>query len=263
MILATSFDTRNESMWENRALMYGDGVFETMRCIDHKVPLWPWHLTRLQQSLDYLQIDSPDCRAIEQIIAEQTNQGQSVLRLTVFRDQQKRGYQPLSRASHWLLSHNPLQAQPQAQSLGIANQRLSSQPLLKGFKHLNRLPQVLIANELAGQEVDDLLVFNQQGDVIETTCQNIIVIKNQQIFTPNMHDSGVEGVALAWLKQNLSVKTKCLQLHDLAHAEAVMTANAVHGFRPVKRIKSITTFQINHPICDRIDTLWQQLINSA
>lgn len=263
MILAASFDTSNESMWENRGLMYGDGVFETMRCIDHKIPLWPWHVKRLQQSLDYLQIDSPDCRTIERIISEQTDKSESVLRLTVFRNQQKRGYQPLSRASHWLLSHDTFQAKTQAQTLGMATHWLSPQPLLKCYKHLNRLPQVLIANELANQEVDDLLVLNQQGDVIETTCQNIIVIKNQQIFTPNLQDSGVEGVALTWLKQNFSVKTQCLQLHDLAHAEAVMTSNAVHGFRPVKQIKSMTTFQINHPICDRIDTLWQQLINSA
>ena len=91
MILAASFDTGDINMWDNRALMYGDGVFETMRCIKQQVPLWSWHQQRLQNSLSYLQIEPPEFKVIEQVIKEQTSENQVVLRLTVFRQQQKRG----------------------------------------------------------------------------------------------------------------------------------------------------------------------------
>ncbi len=263
MIIAASFDTNDITMWENRGLMYGDGVFETMRCLNHDLPLWPYHHQRLEQSLAYLQMDLPDFKIVKKAIKKQSSEEQGVLRLTVFRQQQGRGYQPHSRQCHWLLSEYPYQAQNRPQTLALANQRLSPQPLLKNLKHLNRLPQVLIAGELADQNVDDLLVLNLHNHVIETTCQNLLVIKDERVFTPDLQDCGVEGVALTWLKGQMQIKTKRMMFSDIEQADAVMTANAVHGFRTVVSIKTLGTFQTNHPICDRISSLWQQLFKSA
>jgi 4-amino-4-deoxychorismate lyase len=261
MIIAASFDTNDIDMWENRGLMYGDGVFETMRSKNQKLPLWSYHQQRLQQSLAYLQMDSPDFKAIEQAIDQESTHDHGVLRLTVFRQQQGRGYQPHSRHCDWLISEHPYRTQNRPLTLALANQRLSPQPMLNGLKHLNRLPQVLIAGELNSQKADDLLVLNYNDDVIETTCQNLILIKDNIIYTPDMQQCGVEGVALTWLKQQISMKTKKLSLTDIKQADAVMTANAVHGFRTVQSLKTLGTFQINHPICDRISSLWQQLID--
>lgn len=263
MILAASFDTDDITMWENRGLMYGDGVFETMRCRRLQMPLWHWHQQRLQRSLDYLGMALPDSTAIEQAIKQQSDPGESILRLTVFRQHQQRGYQPRSRACHWLLSRYPYQSNDHPQTLGIARQTLSPQPLLNNLKHLNRLPQVLIAAELAEQSSDDLLVLDQDNHVIETTSQNIVVVRNNRLLTPAMRNCGVEGVALTWLKQHMAVETTAMTLTDLQQSEAVMTANAVHGFRIVEHIKTIGPFQINHPICDKIGHFWQQLIDSV
>ncbi|GAA4819902.1 aminodeoxychorismate lyase [Marinicella pacifica] len=261
MIIGASFNTGDISQWENRCLMYGDGVFETMRYKSQRVALWPWHVARLQKSLAYLQMDLSDLTSIENCINEQTDYDQSVLRLTVFRQQSQRGYPPVSRDTHWLISRFPFQAQGGPQILGLAGRHLSPQPLLKGLKHLNRLPQILIAAELNGRHVDDLLVCNQRGDVIETTCQNLLVVKDGQLYTPDTQDCGVNGVALSWLNEQLPIETKRLDLTDIKQADAIMTANAVHGFRTVSSIKTLAKFQTNHPICDRISRLWQQLID--
>ncbi len=261
MILAASFDTRDNRFWENRGLMYGDGVFETMRCSHHSVPLWPWHRQRLEQSLTFLKMDPPDFDAIMACIQNRTSPSQVILRLTVFRQHSKRGYQPDSRDCHWLISQFTYQDRQQPQILGIARQRLTPQPLLNDLKHLNRLPQVLIAGELTTQDVDDLVVLNEDNQVIETTCQNLVVVDHQNIYTPDRHACGVAGVALTWLTQQLPIQTKTMTLADIKNAQSLLTANAVHGFRPVKAIKSLCDYQINNPICDRISDLWQQLID--
>ncbi|KAA3646084.1 MAG: aminodeoxychorismate lyase [Proteobacteria bacterium] len=261
MIIAASFDLHDETMWENRALMYGDGVFETIRLVHNRMPLWAWHQQRLQQSCAYLQIKTPDLKAMAGLIQDQATESNAVIRLTVFRQQATRGYQPHSHACEWLMSQHPYQPQSHRQTLALADQRLTPQPILRAMKHLNRLPQILIANELCDKKVDDLVVLNQQDDVIETTCQNLLVIKNNQIYTPDMQYCGVEGVALSWLKRQLALNTVKLKLQDIKDSDAVMTANAIHGFRVVKSIKSLGSFQINHPICDRIHSLWQHLID--
>ena len=69
MILAASFDTKDPESWLNRGLMYGDGVFETMRMDHQKLPLWSFHMQRLRASLGVLGIMPPDEHELMKAIA--------------------------------------------------------------------------------------------------------------------------------------------------------------------------------------------------
>lgn len=266
MILAASFDLNNPTMWENRGLFYGDGIFETMRTLNQHIPLWDWHYQRLQKSLHWLKIKPPDSELLTDAIYKQLQSDKSlVLRLTLFRDQNKRGYQPLSDRCHWLVTASEFQQQDRPQRLVIGEYRLSPQPLLNGHKHLNRLPQVLVAEQLNHTaEVDDLLVLDDKQRVIETSRQNILLVIDDQLITPALHDCGVQGVAINWLQQHLPVITRSVSLHDLQTAAAVMTCNAVHGFRYVENIAGMDAFSTSQPICDKIAGMWRaQFLQSA
>ena len=39
---------------DNRSFRYGDGFFETIKCINHQLPLWKYHERRLFDSLEGL-----------------------------------------------------------------------------------------------------------------------------------------------------------------------------------------------------------------
>ncbi len=271
MIVAASFDINQPELWLNRALQYGDGLFETMRCHDSIIPLWSFHQQRLSQGLQRLNLQEPDWLLIEQNVKKQSDKEQCksiVYKLTVFRAGEERGYQASTQKVEWILSKHSFDPENSTQllKLGVSNIRLALQPLLAGLKHLSRLEQVLIANQLAAQtHMDDLLVLDAKGRVIETTCQNLVIIKDNQLLTPKLDHAGVQGVALKWLESQFEVVSKHLMLKDIEACDALMVCNALRGFRLVATLltdKHSQSFLTKHPVHDKISTQWQLIFNS-
>lgn len=267
MIVAASFNIRDPEQWNNRALQYGDGLFETMRFHRNEIPLWGLHRNRLIKGMKRLNLDIPD---LEQIVGEVKqqcgvrNSVNGVIKLTVFRTFQARSYQAKNNAVQWLATLDGLTHDPHNQSvvLAVADKKLSKQPMLGGIKHLNRLEQVLLANELSQHpEADDLLVLNEHNQIIETTYQNTVMIKDNQIFTPKLKSSGVKGVALQWLKNNFKVKSLNIKLNDLSGFQALMVCNSVRGFKLVSEVRSVNSFVTSHPVHDKIVHQWRQMFN--
>ncbi|MGJ8664047.1 MAG: aminodeoxychorismate lyase [Marinicella sp.] len=273
MIIATSFDPKKLDSWNNRAFQYGDGVFETMRMHEGELPLWEFHMNRLQRSLKQLILSSINETELKAQIHQHCPKNMiesSVVKLMVFRSNQARTYQPLTQHIEWVVSvnefnHNSNQTQLK---LAVARQKLGKQKLLAGLKHLNRLEQILIASELNEfDDVDDLLVLDDKARIIETTCQNVVMIQNGQLYTPKLKHAGVRGVALDWLASTHKLKEKNMMVDDLRTFEALMVCNSVKGFRLIQGIrkpktKDFISFGISHPIHDKIVDNWSALFNS-
>ncbi len=267
MIIAASFDVNNPEMWNNRALQYGDGLFETMRFHHKTIPLWDLHQKRLFNGLLALGMDVPDLTAINQVILKHINNmdgSEYKVKLTMFRCHQTSGYQAKIQAVDWFVTLDELPQSSACNSLvlAVANYQLSQQPRLAGHKHLNRLEQVLIANELNHiAEVDDLLVLDQSMHVVETTYQNVIFIKDNELITPELNCCGVNGVGLNWLSENFKVYVRPIHINDVPQYDAMMVGNSLRGFRLVSRIISIDSFVTSHPVHDKIVTRWNQMFN--
>ncbi len=270
MIIAASFDINNPELWINRGLSYGDGLFETMCFNGHGIPLLDFHLKRLNKGLKKLQLDIFDGKVIESFVETQlVNQQQMVIKLTVFRTNQKRTYQPLSSGIEWLLTAEKLSLEKSDQPLKIkcSERKIAHQPLLAGMKHLSRLEQVVMASELNDHnDVDDLLITDVNNDIIETTYQNIILVKENQLFTPQLNMAGVEGVALQWLKINHEVNCEQINVEDIGSYECMMTCNSIRGFSSVDSLltieKQCISFGTKHVIRDKITRQWDTLFNS-
>ncbi len=79
--------------------------------------------------------------------------------------------------------------------IGLANMTLAEQPVLSGIKHLNRLEQVMAKIELANNHgVDDLVLTNAKGIMIELTSSNLFYCIDGQWHTPCLDKSVVNGV---------------------------------------------------------------------
>ena len=246
----------------NRALSYGDGVFETMRFVEGKIPLWALHYQRLCHGLERLQISKPQEKvitdAIEPLISEQSA---GVLKLVVYRAGDARGYTADSQEHEWQMrvSSLPDLTQNQGVCLAVADVKLAAQPLLAGLKHLNRLEQVLAALELRQQGCDDLIVCDQSGDVIESTSSNLIVIHEEKLTTPDTSQCGVEGVGLQWLRANYGIESQVVEMQDLRDADAVVLMNSVRGPRLVGEIKAVKSYGQSHPLHAKMKRNWDQL----
>ena len=132
--------------------------------------------------------------------------------------------------------------------LGICDQALGLSPLLAGHKHNNRLEQILMKDEMDQANEVDGVVLDISGNVIETTMANLFWLKGQSIYTPQLTQSGVEGVmrkqvltALNQAKLSVTISDYCLS--QLMQADEVFMTNSILGVAPVIRI-SDTQFNI-------------------
>jgi 4-amino-4-deoxychorismate lyase len=229
----------------DRGFAYGDGVFETMRAIDGRVPLWPLHLARLAEGCRRLGMELPPASLllaeIERALADAPA---AVLKLVLTRGDGGRGYAPPrpSKIRRVLMRFPaPLPfAHESGLSLGWCSLQLPRDRLLAGIKHLNRLHQVLARAEVDQQGCDEGLCCDDHGQVVCATAANVFARIDGQLHTPDVSDCGVAGVARAALLQDPEfgsvIRVGALQRSELARAQEIFLSNAVRGVMPVRQI---------------------------
>lgn len=236
----------------DRSLNYGDGCFTTMYCESGSIFILEQHLLRLEHDAHKLGINF--CiktvkfwllKACSHLLSDEIEA--TAIKILVSRGIGGRGYEPpLTTTPQVIIGFYPTSKlmacvsdfTAYKYSVQIAKMQLSTQPLLAGIKHLNRLEQVLAKQELQQQECDDLLLCNQTGNVVEATASNLFYLKNGVWVTPKITECGVNGVMrksiLKFMHDHeIKFAVKNITTHDLLDAESVFLCNAIKFIVPV------------------------------
>ena len=224
----------------DRSFNYGDGVFTTMLVRGGQLQLWPLHLSRLQLGAHRLGFGEVDWQKLQQDVFAAITSAHQVIKLLLSRGEGGRGYSPAGISQpHWYISQSAVPdyqaAREQGISIETAELALSVQPLLAGLKHNNRLEQVLLKQEQARRDVDDLLVLDQLGFVIEAISANVFIYRAGHWYTPELSRAGVAGVMREHLLSQTAVSLINWQQHDIKQVEAMFICNALMGIVPVRQ----------------------------
>ena len=187
----------------DRAFLYGDGLFETMRVINGKPFRWWDHMERLRKGGDFLGIKIPfGCKSLEKFAAEliaQNKMTDALMRLTVSRGVGPRGYSPKGADKPTLVM--TLHPAPVATSarwkLVTASLRLPAGDALAQFKTANKLAQVLARAEADAAGADEALLTNTDGHLVEGASSNLFWIEGKTVCTPPLTDGLLAGVTRA------------------------------------------------------------------
>lgn len=252
--------------WE-RAVSYGDGFFETILVIDGAVPLWAFHRARLTESAKRLNINCNIAAIEKDFFACAMQHHNAVIKIVIARAGSQRGYRAqtatnvtVSIKAH-LLPQFSQQRLTQGVGLQLCQQRLSSNPALAGIKHLNRLEQVLAANERDEQLYQEGLMLDESGSVVEGVSSNVFILRDKILLTPKLNHCGVAGVMRAAVMQQFSaqmalpVQEMRLTLNDCLAADAMFICNSVIGIVPVRAI-GVSKIKMNLKMTEQF---WQQL----
>lgn len=235
----------------DRAFSYGDGIFETVNVIEGRIPLWKYHLQRIEKSCHKLSINVDQALSqIEDFLQQNvfSDSDSKTLKIIISRGCTERGYgAPSDLAANWYAfvfpkasTKQPFTGTVQGQILTVSHVALANQPLLAGVKHLNRLEQILAKQALNDSDYSDALMLDQKGNVIETIMANVFWLKNGVIYTPELTQQGVEGVVRSWLMdQDTPYEIGRYPLEDLLSADECFITNSLMG---VKSIEGIDVF---------------------
>lgn len=255
---------------DDRGLHYGDGLFETILVREGRARFLEAHLARLARGCQRLRIPfdrMPELRA-EIASACQRAPALAVLKIIVTRGSaRRRGYAPDGAASpRRLLSLWKTMPLPTEQADGVvlmfSSVTASEQSLLAGIKHLNRLENVLAAEEARTAQVFDALLCTGAGHVVSGAMSNVFLVKAGAVRTPTVDRAGVAGVLRGVVLREcqslrIDAAEQPLTTEDLLAADEVFVTNARIGVVPVRRVGQhhYSMSSLTHRLTSHIEAL--------
>jgi 4-amino-4-deoxychorismate lyase len=233
---------QNQIDIENRGLAYGDGLFTTAKIVGGKIQYLPLHIQRLLSGCERLALTTPDkVELTDQLSQVAKPYKLAVLKVIITASSGGRGYGRSDDPTNniIIMVHDYPKHYDELVTTGInlgtSKQKIGINPMLSGLKHLNRLEQVLLRQELVNVKEDDLVVTNVNNEVIEATSANLFFWLKGKLCTPELTNSGVNGI----IRQTIlriypDIIIKKVTLEEIASSPAMFICNCVMGVMPVK-----------------------------
>ena len=227
---------------ENRAFRYGDGIFESIRIFDGQIIFWNEHWKRLSKGAEYLQFEKLKDASFykEEIEKLCGNTGNWRIRLSLFR---KDGglYTPAEMKTDFIIEASPLESKhfilnKKGLTVDLCDTIKIPQHPLSNFKTNNSLPYVLAGIFKKKKGLDDCILLNNKGHVVEGSSSNIFIVKKGKLITPKLSSGckmGTMRSAILRLSEQIDLKV-CKQKilpKDLKKAEEIWLTNATQGIR--------------------------------
>lgn len=224
----------------DRALMYGDGLFETMLVRAGRIRFESRHAARLREGCRRLAIDAPLERIWSQTRTAAQRHGEATLRLQLSRGTAvARGYAPAGgEQARAILAVFPPPAPgelPAHRPVVTLQATLGENALLAGLKHCNRLEQVLARQELRSTpSAFEGLLASSSGMLVSGTMSNVFLELDGELVTPSLDLCGVAGVLRtvtleAAARAGMAVRVAALPMAALARCSALALSNARMG----------------------------------
>ncbi len=128
---------------------------------------------------------------------------------------------------------------PSSVRLKLAEKPINSQDQFLYHKTTHR--SVYEAQHFNPTQVDDVLLWNERGELTETRVANLLVKLGGQWLTPPVSCGLLAGTYRAWMLERGMVKECVLTLDDLAKCEQLAVINAVRKLRAAVLIGKSST----------------------
>jgi 4-amino-4-deoxychorismate lyase len=240
----------------DRGLMYGDGLFETITCVDAR-PRWlGLHLQRLRRGCECLQLPFADFEALgAEIEAIARVPDRCIVKVILTRGPaRQRGYRPEGNESptRILTRHEwPPTAAATGFRVGISAVRLGMNPLLAGLKHLNRLEQVMAQSAMRGAPLEEVLMLSSAGQVIGGSMSNVFFVNDSGLFTPALDECGVAGVMRqlvceAAAAAGIAVQVRAVDPGELPRVYEAFVSNVRWGVQSISALEGRALSRQSH-----------------
>ncbi len=238
-----------------RAIFYGDAIFETLRVVQGKAPLLERHIARLKKGLDLLGFEVPDHWDMPFFEAEiaKISPLNARVRLTVYRSEGGL-YFPENNTPQFVITATKLPSPlldwaTKPLQIGICNRIRLPIDDFSGLKTLNAPRYVQAAIEARKSGWDDGLVLNSADCVCEATSSNVFWWKNGTLYTIPLTEGCVAGIMRELVielaqKAGIEVLQLAVTPEEISSAEELFLTNAVRGIVPVGQLAE-KVFQTN------------------
>ena len=233
----------------DHGFLYGDGVFESIKCYKGNVFALIEHVARLFDSMKAINLEIPETpEKISKLVCQtvqKTGLQDAYIRLVVSRGVGDLGLDPRKCPAPSII----IIAQENKSMFGdlydkgikvftVGVRRIAPDAIDVRAKTLNYLNNILakIQANVAGH--DEALMLNHLGYVCEGTGDNIFIIKKRRLFTPPTESGALQGITRKFVLQlsekiKLSYEETNLTLIDVYTSDEVFMTGTLADIVPV------------------------------
>ena len=234
----------------DHGLLYGDGLFETLRTYGGRPFRVAEHLARLEEGMRTLAFagapDEPTLRGLLERTLARAGLPEAYLRLTVTRGVGQRGLDPSGCSSPSIIvAALPLRTYPEAHyaegvsaaTLWRRHREARPPPSIKTTSYQGA---VLARAEVARRGVQEGLYLDEAGNVTEGTVSNVFCLLDGRLVTPPAAVclpgiTRAEVLSLA-REAGLSVEERELRAEELLAATELFVTSSLAELLPVVRL---------------------------
>lgn len=237
----------------NRALRYGDGLFEGMRIHNGEFLFFEDHIFRLLSGMKSLGFIIPDhfssayfYKTISELLISNKVAGNCVVRIQVYRTDAGL-YEPLSdEVDFFVESFNPSIEKYELNKKGIIvsvfqEWKKDFSPAMN-FKTCNSQVYVMASRWKQKENLDDVLILNSNENIADATSSNVFIWKQNKLITPALSEACIGGVVRKNIVEfskaiGIEVEERSLAQNEISEADEMFLTNISKGIRWVEFFK--------------------------
>ncbi len=238
----------------NRAFLYGDAVFETVKIVNSKILFLEDHYFRLMSSMRIVRMEIPMNFTMEfleeqiLILAKAKNiETSSRARITVYRNDGGY-YLPHNNTISYLIALEGLEVAPYSiiqkeYKVDLYSDFYVAKQLLSSIKTTNKLLNITASIYASENALDNCLLLNDSKNVIEALQGNLFMLSGNILVTPPVSEGCLNGVmrkqilSLARTIENLEVVEEVISPFDLQKADELFITNVIKGIQPITKYR--------------------------
>jgi len=238
----------------NRAFLYGDAVFETVKIVDSKILFLEDHYFRLMASMRVVRIEIPMNFTMEymeeQIISLLQNSNlasSSRARITVFRNDGGY-YLPTNNEVSFLIHASEIESRSYlfnetAYEVDLYKDFYITKQLLSSIKSTNKLLNTTASIYAHENGLDNCLLINDSKNVVEAIQGNLFMVSPNKLITPPVSEGCLNGVMrkqvleIAKKVEGLEVVEEVISPFDLQKADELFITNVIKGIQPITKYR--------------------------
>jgi branched-chain amino acid aminotransferase len=246
--------TQENVLTQNRAFLYGDAVFETLKIVNGKILFLEDHYFRLMASMRILRMEIPMNFTMEyfeeQLLSVVENNGYSSsarARITVYRNDGGY-YLPTTNEISFLIHTSPLENQffvleNKECEVDLYKDFYISKQLISSLKTTNKVIHVTASIYADENGYDNCIMLNDSKNVVEVLQGNIFMLSGNKLITPPVTEGCINGImrkqvlALAKKIEGLEVVEDVISPFDLQKADELFFTNVIKGIQSITKYR--------------------------
>lgn len=242
---------------QNRALNYGDGIFESMKFANGRINFWEDHYFRLMSSMRIVRMEIPLQFSPEYLEEEirrtlksnGLSEATARVRLLVYR---KGGglYTPDTNEVDYLIFVASMEEagytlNEKGLEVDLFRDHYKQKGLLSNLKSTSSMLYTVASIFRKENDLDECLLLNDDKMVVESSSANIFLVKEQKVITPPLSDGCLKGVMRRNVikllpKMGYEIEEKSISPFELQKGDELFLTNASRGVRWIETYRKKT-----------------------